>query len=76
MATISGKTCTTHADIAETMLRYKITESAVARKLGVSRYTIGRWLRDPALDSVRLNVLRQAVTELAEAVLQLHWRVK
>lgn len=76
MATINGKTCTTHADIAEIMLRCKITEISVARKIGISRSTIGRWLRDPALDSVRLNVLRQAVTELAEAVLQLHWRVK
>ena len=68
MATISGKTCTTHADIAEIMLRYKITEIAVARKIGISRCTIGRWLRNRDLDSTRRVMLSRAVEDLAEEV--------
>lgn len=68
MATISGKTCTTHADIAEIMLRCKITEISVARKIGMSRVTIGRWLRNRDLDSTRRLMLLQAVEDLAEEV--------
>ena len=68
MATINGKTCTTHADIAEIMLRCKITEKAVARKMGISHSTIGRWLRNRDLDSTRKLMLSRAVEDLAEEV--------
>lgn len=66
MASYGRKVCEANPAIATRLIRERITQAELAKKVGVSPGTVWRWLNNQELDRVRVEMLQAAITDIAE----------
>ena len=66
MASYGRKVCEATPAIATRLIRERITQAELAKKVGVSPGTVWRWLNNQELDRVRVEMLQAAITDIAE----------
>lgn len=53
-------------DIRADMLRHKVTGKELAKKAGITEYTLSRWLNNEALPNYKKRLLKELLQELIE----------